>query len=181
MLEFLLGLLALHELEIVDQQNVDGAKLVLERNGVLAAHGFHELVAEAFGRQVEHLRFGRPPFDVPGDGVQEMRLAQPDRGMEVQGIEGALLVKDGGSHLRRHGMRNAVGLPLHEALERVLGIERGSFKAVHGGAEECRTRSDGHAARPSRGRFRRSRVSCCEPGRRPLPLPRGHCSRRIPG
>ena len=75
-LEFLLGLLALHELEIVDQQDVDGAKLVLERNGVLAAHGFHELIAEAFGRQVEHLRFGRPPFDVPGDGVQEMRLAE---------------------------------------------------------------------------------------------------------
>ena len=77
-LELLLGLLALHELQIVDQQDVDGAELVLEGHGVLAAHGLHELVAEALGRQVEHLGLGRAPLHLPGDGVQQVRLAEAD-------------------------------------------------------------------------------------------------------
>ena len=78
-LELLLGLLALHEFEVVDQQDVDGAELVLEGDGILAAHGLHELIAEALGRQVEHLRFVGAALHLPGDGMQQMRLAEPDR------------------------------------------------------------------------------------------------------
>ena len=133
-LELLLGLLALHELEIVDQQNVDGAELVLEGDGVLAAHGLHELIAEALGRQVEHLRLGRAPLHLPGDGMQQMRLAEPDMGMEVERVERPLLVEHGRSHLGRHRVGDAVGLALHEALEGVLGIERRALEAVDGGA-----------------------------------------------
>ena len=77
-LELLLGLLAVHELEIVDQQDVDDAELVLEGDGILAADGLDELVAEALGRQIEHLGLGRAAFHLPGDGVQKMRLAEPD-------------------------------------------------------------------------------------------------------
>ena len=56
-LELLLGLLPAHELEVVDQENVDRTEFVLERQGILALDGLDELIAEALGRQIEHLRF----------------------------------------------------------------------------------------------------------------------------
>ena len=94
-LELLLGLLAAHELQIVDQQDVDGAELVLEGHRVLALDGLDELVAEALGRQIEHVGFGRAPLHLPGDGVLQMRLAEPDAGVEVERIEAALLGEHG--------------------------------------------------------------------------------------
>ena len=85
--ELLLGLLALHELQIVDQQHVDRAELVLERQRILAAQRLDELIAETLGRQVEHLRMRRAAVHLPGDGVQQMRLAEPDRRVDVERIE----------------------------------------------------------------------------------------------
>ena len=57
-IEFLLGTLAVHELEVVDQQHVDGAELLLEGQRILAAEGLDELIAEALGGEIKHLRFG---------------------------------------------------------------------------------------------------------------------------
>ena len=52
--------------------------LSLKAMRVLALDRLDELVAEALGRQVEHLRLGRAALHLPGDGVLEMRLAEPD-------------------------------------------------------------------------------------------------------
>ena len=55
MAEFLLEGAALKEFDVVDQQNVDGADLVLEGDGVAGLQRFGEAVHEAFRRQVEQL------------------------------------------------------------------------------------------------------------------------------
>src|ERR1700704_3632701 len=46
-LELLLGFFAAHELQIIDEQDVDGAELVLESHRILALDCLDELVAEA--------------------------------------------------------------------------------------------------------------------------------------
>ena len=70
-IELLLGLGPVQELEIVDQQDVDRAELVLERQRIGAAQRLHELIAEALGRQIEHLRRRRATLHLPGDRVQQ--------------------------------------------------------------------------------------------------------------
>ena len=126
MLELLLGLLAAHEFQIVDQQDVDGAELVLEGHRVLALDGLDELVAEPLGRQVEHVGLGRAPLHFPGDGMLQMRLAEADAGMQVERIEAALLGEHGLGDLGGRRMRHAVGRTDDEAVEGVARVERAS-------------------------------------------------------
>src|SRR5436189_33675 len=108
-LELLLGLLAAHEFEVIDEQDVDRPELVLEGHGILALDGLDELVAEALCRQIEDAGLGCAPLHLPGNGMLEMRLAEPDAGVKVEGIEAALLGKYGLGDLDCCGMRHAVG------------------------------------------------------------------------
>ena len=88
MAEFVLDRLALQELHVVDDQQVDVAQLLLERQRVVVADRGGEAPHEIFGGQIDDARtlwillqrFG-------GDRLQEMRLAEPDRGMQEQRIE----------------------------------------------------------------------------------------------
>jgi hypothetical protein len=90
-IEFLLGLLPMQELEIIDEQDVDRAKFVFERERILASERLDELVAKPLGGQVQHLRLWRAPFHLPSDRMQEMGLAEPDRSVNVQRVEAAHL------------------------------------------------------------------------------------------
>ena len=120
-----------------------GAELVLEGHRVLALDGLDELVAEALGRQIEHVGLGRAPLHLPGDGVLEMRLAEPDAGVEVERIEAALLGEHGLGDLDRGGMRHAVGRADDEAVEGVARIERRALEAVDVRAPHHGARSGG--------------------------------------
>src|SRR5262245_10411572 len=128
-LELLLGLLPAHELEVVDQQHVDGAELVLESQGVLALDGLDELIAEALGRQVERLGLALA-LHLPSDGVLEVRLTEPDVGMQIERIEGPVVGQHGLGNLRGGRVRHAVGRTDDKAVEGIAWVERGAFKAA---------------------------------------------------
>ena len=113
----------------ISRMSID-AELVLEGHGVLALDGLDELVAEALGRQIEHAGLGCAPLHLPGDGMQQMRLAEPDAGVEVERIEAALLGEHGLGDLDRRGVRHAVGRTDDEAVEGVARIERRALEAV---------------------------------------------------
>src|SRR5690606_32371340 len=87
--ELLLREPALKELEIVNQEKVDAAEEVLERQHVLGAEGGREMVHEALGRQIQDLALRRRLAHPPRDGVQEMGLAEAGRAVDVQRIEPA--------------------------------------------------------------------------------------------
>ena len=78
--EFLLDLLALDELDVVDDQQVDAAQPLLEGQRRLRLQGGDEPVHEAVGGQIDHA----PPLgaDLVADGVEQMRLAEADARME---------------------------------------------------------------------------------------------------
>ena len=131
MVELLLGAFPVHELEIVDQQDVDRAELLLERERILAAKSLHELIAEAFRRQVEHLRVRGPALHLPCDGMQKMRLAETNRRVDIERIEPLGVAERRIGDLRGTRVRHPVRGPDDEALECIARIERRAFKAAH--------------------------------------------------
>ena len=164
-----------------------GAELVLERHRVLALDGLDELVAEALRRQVEHVGLGRAPLHLPGDGVLEMGLAEPDAGVQVERIEAALLGEHGFGDLGGGGMRHAVGRADDEAVEGVARIERRALEAVDVRAPHHQrpARAARRRAAPRRSPARRPRRPCCARGnagrrrrRAPLASPAGAGSHR---
>ena len=76
--EFALGLFAVQEFEIVDQKQVDVAEPLLERQRIGRTQRFDKLIAEALGRQIQHLRVRRTALHFPGDGVEKMGFSKSD-------------------------------------------------------------------------------------------------------
>ena len=109
MAEFLLEGAALQKFDIVDEQDVDGADLVLECHRVAGLQRFGETVHEALGRQVEQLGFRLAVLDLPGDGVEQMGFAEADLGVDVERIVAQRLIGDRFGHLQGGGMGEAVG------------------------------------------------------------------------
>ena len=119
--ELLLGLgLALEELDVVDEQDVDAAVGGLEGVDAVVVERADEVVGERLDRRVadgQPVAVGR---DVVGDRVQEVRLAEPGRAADEQRVVGE----------RRHlgdRQRGAVGEPVgvadHELVEREARVE----------------------------------------------------------
>ena len=88
MAEFLLHGLALQELEVVNQQDVNRLELVLERNRVAASQRLNETVHEALGGEEQHLALWVNVADAVADGIEQMGFAKARGGMNEQGIEG---------------------------------------------------------------------------------------------
>src|SRR5688572_20805215 len=79
--ELLLHRFALQELEIIDEQDIDGLEVILEIDDVARAQRIDEMVHEALRGDEEHAAFGMQAANVPGNGIEQMRLAQPGGGM----------------------------------------------------------------------------------------------------
>jgi hypothetical protein len=124
-----------------------------------ALMAFDELIAEALGRQVQHLRLRRAPLHLPGDGMLQMRLAEADRGVEVERIEAAVICQHRLGHLGGGGMRHAIGGTDHEALEGIARVQRRALEAVDVRAphHHARTGADGDAPHLGRCPLRRLR------------------------
>jgi hypothetical protein len=99
---FLGALLAGEELDVVDEQDVDGAVLVAEAGHLVVADGVDHLVGELFAGDVADGGVGLAALDEVADGLHEVGLAHADAAVEeerVVGLGGAL-----GDGLRaRHG------------------------------------------------------------------------------
>ncbi len=126
--ELRLDRLSLQELHVVDDQNVDGAQLFLEGDRGLGLQGRHEAVHEALGREVDD-----PPSGL-GDGMgrrlQQVCLAEPDGGMDVERtVEGRIAGRRLGDALRRE-TRELVRLSDHEAGKRQAPVERRTRQSI---------------------------------------------------
>ena len=113
--------LADDELHVVHHQDVDRAEQLLERHGVLVPDRPDELVHELFGREIDDLLLRLLGADVPGDGVHQVGLAEPDAAIEEQRVERHAV---GLRHPQGRGVRQLVRLADHEILEGEARIER---------------------------------------------------------
>ena len=155
--EFLLGrLLAADELDVVDHQNLDRAELFLEIHRIVLAQRPDEPVHELLGRKVDDGALGIALADVPGDGVHEVGLAEPDAAIEEKRVEGRRLSF---GDAPRRGIGELVGLADDEAVEGAARIER---RADLLGVGECRDGGRGAADARTGGRrlfgFGRGRI-----------------------
>src|SRR6185312_13798996 len=78
--EFLLDLLALDELHVVDDEQVDATQALLEGERRLRLQGGDETVHEAVGGKIDHPAPLRT--HLVADGMQKMRLAEAYTRME---------------------------------------------------------------------------------------------------
>ena len=163
------SLFALHELDVVDEQDVAVAIAPLEGQGRRGPQGVDEVVHERLGGDVEDLAPGVVLGDVVPDGVEQVGLAEAGVAVDEQGVVGAPgCLGDGlggrvGQAVRRGG---------DEGLEGELGIEldRGGLPAHPG--RLCRFWGGGFAGRaggpgPARAWCSAGADSCSCTSRRP--------------
>ena len=87
--KFFLGrILATDELHIINHQHVDRPELLLEIHRIAFAQCPDEAVHEFLSRQINNTAMRGELLDMPGDGMHEVSLAQPDAAIKEQGIEG---------------------------------------------------------------------------------------------
>ena len=133
-IELELGLFAVHELHVVDQQQVDEPEAVLERHRVLRLQRFDELEAEALGGHVDDVGRRLATAHFPRNGVEQMRFAVPDRGVDVERVVATRIFRHRLGDLHGAGVGDPVRGADDEAVERVARIERRSFEPGDAGA-----------------------------------------------
>ena len=118
-----LAAVALQELHVVDDQEVDLAQRVLEVQRRVGLQGGDEAVHEVLGGEIEH-----PPAAVAlrlaGDRLQEVRLAEADRRLHEQGVERHRLARTGAGDLPGGGERQRIRAPFQERVEGEARVER---------------------------------------------------------
>ena len=121
--ELLLRLhLALQELDVVDQQDVDVAVAALEVGRLVVADAVDEVVGELLGVHVAHPDVGVEVARVVADRVQQVGLAQPGLAVDeerVVGLGRRLGDRD------RGGVGEAVARADDEGVEGVLRVQAG--------------------------------------------------------
>ena len=116
-------LLALQELDVVDQQHVDVAVALPELDALVLADRVDEVVRQLLGGDVAHARRLEVAADVVAERVQQVGLAQP--GVAVDGqrvVRLARVLRDGDGR----GVGEAVRRADDEGLEGVLRVEPGA-------------------------------------------------------
>ena len=109
------------EVDVVDDQQVDVAVAMAELVHVAGLDGVDELVDEAVAGQIEDARRRLALEHLLADGLQQVRLAQPDAAVDEQRVVRlARLLGDGDAR----GVRQAVARAGDEVLERVIRVER---------------------------------------------------------
>ena len=125
-------LLALHELDVVDEQDVDLPVAALELRGGVGPDGVDVLVEEGLGRDVADLVVAVVLVDVVADGVEEVGLAQPGGAVDEERV---VRPRRRLRHPLRGRQGELVGLALDEGLEGVAGVEA---RRRHRRAAGCR-------------------------------------------
>ena len=161
--EFRLDRLALQELRIVEDQEIDRSQPLLEGDRGLRLKGGDEAVHELLGRQIDRRAA------LSGRGVrhrlQKVGLAEADRGMDEQRAErrGGAAETFGEAFGGR--VRQLIGTPDLEGREGQPAIERRADQRVDRGG---RRRMGGRPARAGRGPPFAARGERHGPGRRHL-------------
>ena len=124
---FLRRILAADELHVVDQQQVHRTDALLEPHDALEAQGADELVHEPLGAEIDDPPLGPQRPRAQPDRVHQMRLAQTDAAMDVEGVERDIV---GLRHVQRRRVGELVGFADDEGLETVFLVQPGSELAV---------------------------------------------------
>ena len=111
--ELRVGLLALQELQVVDDEHVDAAQRVLQCKRILRPQRGDEDINESLGGEIEHLAVARRVAG-PGDRLQQVRLAETDAGMNVQRIEHDRIAPKRDRDLPGRGVSEGVGTPYNK-------------------------------------------------------------------
>ena len=163
------ALFALHELDVVDEEDVAVAVAALEGQGGRGPQGVDEVVHERLGGDVEDLAAGVVLGDVVPDGVEEVGLAQAGVPVDEEWVVGT-------TGRFRHGLgggvRQAVRRCGDEGLEGELRVEldRRRFPARPGAGPAragARARLGGQAEDLLGGRARSTAGSGSWTSRRP--------------
>ena len=163
--ELLLGLgLALQELDVVDEQDVDAAVGGLERLQAAALERADEVVGERLDRRVAGGQAGAVLVHVVGDRVQEVGLAEPGRAADEERVVGQARHL---GHRQRRGVGEPVAVADHELVEREARVELLRDRGALGlGAGTLDLDAAARARRSPRARPGRSTVSARAPSRR---------------
>ena len=116
------ALLALEEVDVVHEQDVDLAVAALELGGGVVPDGVDVLVEEQLGAHVADHEGRVVLLDVVADGVQQVGLAQPAGPVDGQRVVGAGRRL---GHAERRGVGELVGAADDEGLEGLLGADVG--------------------------------------------------------
>ena len=163
--ELLLGPFAvLQELDVVDQQDVDVAVPALERAGLVVAQRVDEVVGELLGRHVPHVPRVAELRGVVTDRVQQVGLAEPGAAVDEQRV---VRLRRRLGDRDRGGVREPVGRPDDERLERVLRVEPVAARVARG------RRSSRPVPRPRPGPMPPPIPGPMPPALRPVPSPPG--------
>ena len=119
--------LALHELDVVDEQHVDVAVAALEVGDRVGTDAVDVLVQERLGAHVAHDVVLVVVVHVVADGVQQVRLAETRRAVDEQRVVAA---PRGLGHAERCGERELVRRSLHEGLEGVPRVQAGEVERL---------------------------------------------------
>ena len=80
------AVLAGQELDVVDEQHVDGSVFVPELAHASRGYGGDDLVGELLRREVNNALAREAVVDLVADCMHEVRLAQTDSSIEEQGV-----------------------------------------------------------------------------------------------
>ena len=86
MAKLLLGRLALHELHVVHQQQVNIGKNLFKRDGVAVFDRLNKRAHKPHRRQQHHPKVGIVALGFPGDGIEQMGFAQANRAVNIKRI-----------------------------------------------------------------------------------------------
>lgn len=138
--EFLLGtLLSGDELDVVDQQYVDGAISRPKFHGGVVADGVYEFVCERFGGHIKNAEgWGGGGEYVVTDRLHEVGLAEADASV----YEERVVSRCGGfGNGKSCGVGEAIAVADDERIERVLGVElirvHVVVSGIEAGGEQC--------------------------------------------
>ena len=136
-------LLARDELDVVDQEQVDGAVLGAELRGPVVADRVDQLVGEALGREVEQAERRVEPRDLVADRVEQVGLAETDPAVDEERVVG---LRRQLGHRLAGGLGELVGVADDEGVE---GVARRTGRSTAATAGEL-ARRRGRRARASR-------------------------------
>ena len=80
------GILALEEVDVIDEQDIHLAELVLEVLGALATDRLDELIGEHLGGHVHDLQLRGVLQDIVADRAEQVGLAQTDASVDEAGV-----------------------------------------------------------------------------------------------
>ncbi len=111
------------ELDVIDQQRINGAVVAFKLFDRIVLQGFYHVLNEALGVHIHHFRIRLAGHNAVTHRVQQVRFTQTRAAIQEQRVVGASGVI---SNLTSRRARQLVRLTFNEVIERVLHVNVGA-------------------------------------------------------